>query len=103
MQPEQTSGNTQWAVPPERAPRPPFVPARPGDPGAYAASTGSFEPEPTNTEASGFRFPSESADADAKQKRRNLVRWLIIYGLLSLAVIAIFALLVNIVLPGPIR
>jgi hypothetical protein len=49
----------------------------------------------------GFRFPSEqgarSTDKQPMNKKLKLAIWLIV----SLAVVAFFALLVNIVLPGP--
>jgi hypothetical protein len=84
---------------PEQIPLPPVVPAA-GDSAQDDTSAG-FDLKLPEDSFQSFRFPAE-AEVDRPMLRRSAHgRKILLWLGISLAVIGVFALLVNIILPGP--
>lgn len=72
-------------------------------PGSASRATERSSPDPPNSidvVDDDFRFPAEGPKS-SRRGTLSLTTWLIAMGAASLAVVILFALIVNIVLPGP--
>ncbi len=63
--------------------------------------TDSHEPSVPTDAFKEFHFPSEKRDEPQVHESRSRGRKILLWAVISLAVVAFFALIVNIVLPGP--